>query len=148
MRDDEPDLGPCCMCETTEGVMNIIVLSRRSAIPGHGWGCFSCGLPADGAFAVLCDDCLGLWQQDESRLMIACRGYPATEGRIPIADLPPGKFDHDDSKHYNGILCSHVLGDSQCGFDITKNPGTTCNKTPQNCILLQGNLDRYGGIPR
>ncbi len=96
---DAPDLGPCCICEKTQGVRNIIMLSRRGVVSGHGWGCAQCDLPADGALAVLCDECTAEFQVDESVLKTACRGYPATEGRIAIADLPPGEFDHDPAKH-------------------------------------------------
>ena len=91
---DHPNLGPCCMCEGLEGVKNIITLSRRSAVPGHGWGCLVCDLPSDGAYAVLCDDCTSRWQEEPERLKTACRGYPS-EGRIAIKDLPEGHFDHD-----------------------------------------------------
>jgi hypothetical protein len=90
--DEGPTLGPCCVCETTNGVHSIIMLGRRAALPGSGWGCFSCRLPNDGAFAVLCDACLERWKADESILETACRGVPATDGRIAIADLPPGEF--------------------------------------------------------
>ena len=94
-----PTLGPCCVCFGTNGVRNIIMLDRRGAVPGHGWGCVVCGLPSDGAYAVLCDNCVPRWHQDETILTIACRGYPATEGRIPIAELPLEPFGHDKSKH-------------------------------------------------
>jgi hypothetical protein len=97
--DDDTKLGPCCMCEATEGVRNILMLSRRGVVKGHGWGCVECDLPTDGAIVVLCDACLAIYQADESALRFACRGYPASEGRVPIADLPPGVFDHDESKH-------------------------------------------------
>jgi hypothetical protein len=98
--DDLPDLGPCCMCEGTEGVRNLIMLDLRGTVPGHGWGCLGCGLPSDGASAVLCDKCLTRYQADRSLLTIACRGYPGTDGRIPIAELEP--FEHDDAAHREG----------------------------------------------
>jgi hypothetical protein len=93
------DLGPCCMCETSQGVTNIIMLDRRCAVPGHGWGCVVCHLPNDGAVAVLCDDCHELYRRRPEYLLDACRGHPATEGRIAIEDLPPGPFAHDLTKH-------------------------------------------------
>jgi hypothetical protein len=95
--DDAPSLGPCCICEGLAGVCNIIMLDRRCAVSGHGWGCAVCDLPADGASAVLCDDCMELYRREPERLTIACRGYPATDGRIAIAELPP--FGHDMTKH-------------------------------------------------
>lgn len=92
---DNPDLGPCCVCEV-EGaqVRNIIMLNKLSPIPGKGWGCFACGLPQNGAVAVVCDDCL-----DHGReLKFACRGYPGEDGRVPIEELV-GEFDHNVLKH-------------------------------------------------
>lgn len=93
------DFGPCCMCQTREGVTNMVMLDRRCAVPGHGWGCFVCHLPSDGAIAVLCDTCLAVYQQNPEDLFEACRGYPGTEGRIAIAELPPGEFQHDLAMH-------------------------------------------------
>jgi hypothetical protein len=101
--EDGPELGPCCVCETTTAVRYLIMLDRRCAIPGHGWGCLVCGLPSDGAYAVLCDDCLPKWRRDQSILTIASHGYPAGEGRIPIAELPAAPFEHDPSKHEGSI---------------------------------------------
>jgi hypothetical protein len=91
----DDDLGPCCMCETLERVNVVVALYRRCPIPGHGWGCSICQLPKDGAVAVLCDPCQDRYLRDESLLTQVCRGHPATEGRIPIEELPPGEFDHD-----------------------------------------------------
>ena len=90
-------LGPCCMCEGTVDVRNIISLHRKSPTPGRGWGCVQCGLPPDGAIAVLCDRCLALTENGEP-LNFACKGYPATDGRVPIMSLH-GEHDHDFSRH-------------------------------------------------
>lgn len=91
-------LGRCCICETTEGVRNLIMLNRKCPIPGHGWGCVVCNLPPDGAMAVLCDTCLDIYEKDESALKFACKGYPAKDGRVPISELQ-GNHEHDHSKH-------------------------------------------------
>lgn len=87
------------MCEGTEGVTNMIMLDRAGEVPGHGWGCVVCGLPSDGALAVICDTCLPIYQADNKKLKTACRGYPGTEGRIAIAELSDRPFRHNDSKH-------------------------------------------------
>lgn len=87
------DFGPCCTCGTTEGVTNIVMLSQRGPTPGKGWGCVVCDLPADGALAVLCDDCL------EKPIRSVCDGYPKEGKRTPVEELPPGEFDHDAAKH-------------------------------------------------
>ena len=62
MCEDLPYLGRCCACleEGTEGnpVRNLMMLDRLAPTPGTGWGCFVCGLPLDGAVAVLCERCV------------------------------------------------------------------------------------------
>lgn len=83
------NLGPCCVCERdVEDVVNLMLLPRRAPIAGHGWGCVVCNLPHDGAIAVLCTACVGL------ELRFVCRGYPTTEGRMPLAELGPEEFEH------------------------------------------------------
>jgi hypothetical protein len=88
-----PSLGPCCGCGTTEGVTNILMLDRRGVTPGHGWGCLVCGLPSDGAVAVLCDACV------DQPPRFACRGYASDGARVPIDELPEGAFVHDEKRH-------------------------------------------------
>lgn len=89
------DFGPCCACgKEDETVRNIVMLEVRASRPGTGWGCFVCGLPSDGALAIVCDSCL------ESRAYIAdaCDGYPTDKKRVPVKRLQ-GAFTHDLSKH-------------------------------------------------
>lgn len=101
---ETPSLGPCCACGRSDPevwVRNIIMLQKKSQIPGHGWAWVVCGLPPDGATAVLCDECLGSDEPGHPLAReprFACRGLPATEGRIPIEDLT-GIFGHDEEKH-------------------------------------------------
>jgi hypothetical protein len=92
------DLGPCCICGGPHAVV-IIMLERRGPIPGRGWGCVQCGLPCDGAVAVICERCEPRWRINPASLAHCCRGWPASDGRVPIAELPPGVFDHDMTKH-------------------------------------------------
>lgn len=55
---EEPNLGMCCGCGTTEGVRNVVELPFRSATPdGATWGCVVCGAKG-GAVAVACDECV------------------------------------------------------------------------------------------
>lgn len=84
---DDPDLGSCCICGGADRVHAIVTLELKNQVPGHGWGCFVCRLPMDGASAVLCDDCCTGWQNGQVELQWACRGYPATDGRVPIGEL-------------------------------------------------------------
>jgi hypothetical protein len=99
---DEHDLGPCCGCERSGPevrVRHILMLDRRGPVPGHGWGCFVCGLPADGATAVLCDPCAENYREDATTLRFVCNGWPQ-EGRVAIAELPDGQpFVHDPAPH-------------------------------------------------
>jgi hypothetical protein len=93
------NLGTCCICERAEGVRNIGMLSQRAPIPGHGWGCVVCGLPADGATVVLCDDCFASLRAGTAEIRFACKGWAGTEGRVPVEQLDPEPFKHDPSKH-------------------------------------------------
>jgi len=99
------NLGPCCICrQSGPSVRNIIALDRRGPTPGKGWGCLVCGLPMDGATAVLCDACLDRYRAGLVEILDACTGYPADDGRTPVADLPAGEFHHDMRAHPEGTL--------------------------------------------
>jgi len=87
LHDDPPTLGPCCICEAETGARTIVMLPVKGVIPGHGWGCVLCKLPMDGASAVVCDECAGDLESGTKQLRFACRGYPATDGRVPIETL-------------------------------------------------------------
>jgi hypothetical protein len=60
MDDGETRLGACCVCGGFNMVQNIVLLGRAAPRPGTGWGCVACGLPQDGAIAVMCDGCYGM----------------------------------------------------------------------------------------
>jgi len=107
---DDHNLGPCCVCETTKKVRNIMMLHFKATVPGTGWGCVVCGLPDDGASAVVCDSCF------EEPLKYACKGYIASKERIPIEELTE-KFDHDYRYHPDAITWfkdSPVAGHPKC----------------------------------
>jgi hypothetical protein len=94
--DDQPDLGPCCHCQKTgPTVRNVVMLAQRAPVPGTGWGCFQCGLPLDGAVAVLCDECL----EASLPMLFVCVGRPGEGKRMPIEGLTNEVFDHDLSRH-------------------------------------------------
>lgn len=67
-------------------------------IPGHGWGCFVCHLPTDGAVAVLCNACVVRMEAGADVIHYACRGYPGTDGRAPIEEFTQ-PFEHDQALH-------------------------------------------------
>lgn len=87
-------LGTCCFCGKGSSVRNILMLDRKGPIPGRGWGCVVCGLPMDGAIAVMCDECV---ERGNSPLF-ACKGYVANNLRVPVA-LLTDRFEHDMSRH-------------------------------------------------
>lgn len=87
-------LGPCCCCGTSRGVRNIVMLDRKSPIPGHGWGCVVCELAPDGASYVCCDACC----EANRSPVYACRGYPGTDGRVYVGELR-GEHHHDEARH-------------------------------------------------
>jgi hypothetical protein len=86
-------LGPCCNCGSEADVAHIVMLPRRGPVPGFGWGCAACGLPPDGAIAVLCDHCIG------QKVAFVCEGYPHAGKRAPVACLSEDVFDHDMRLH-------------------------------------------------
>ena len=95
------DLGACCRCgKHDSSVRNLINLSRRTSIPGTGWGCMVCNLPLDGASAIVCDECLEeVALQGPASLRYAIHGYPTAKERIEIDKLPPGEFKHTKEMH-------------------------------------------------
>jgi len=94
--DERPDLGPCCACgRDRPDARNLLMLHRRAPVPGSGWGCLACGAPADGAVAVVCDDCLPL---GEAGLRWVVLGMAAEKRRAPISECG-GPFGHDESRH-------------------------------------------------
>lgn len=92
----EYNLGPCCGCQRTDGVRNILMLDKKAPVSGKGWGCFQCHAPAQGAYAVVCDECLEKLNgaKDEDVLQFACGGTPTESNRVPIGDLTE-PFGHD-----------------------------------------------------
>ncbi|NUM44830.1 MAG: hypothetical protein HUU38_08980 [Anaerolineales bacterium] len=101
MSHDNLDFGPCCACgQTKPDVRNIVSLHKRyppSDRKTSGWGCFQCGLPIEGANAVVCDECL----ETGVPIRFVVLGYltDPDHPRIPLDQLPSEPFDHDYFKH-------------------------------------------------
>jgi hypothetical protein len=93
--EDIEDLGPCCCCGGTRDVRNIVMLPRRCSVPGTGWSCLVCGLPADGAIYAACDRCV---ESDIPPRQVV-KGFAASGEREWIDDLPSIPFDHDPGAH-------------------------------------------------
>jgi len=97
-----PTLGRCCVCDKGgPTVKNILTLHRVAPVRGKGWGCFVCGLPQDGAVAVICDPCLAEIRASggEKQPKFVCVGEPFRNERLALEDLKTPAFDHDMSKH-------------------------------------------------
>lgn len=103
------DFGTCCIC-TTEGceanpVRTLIQLNWTAPVPGTGWGCVQCGVPCDGAIAVLCDSCAaGLRDGNhtiEGDLYHVVSGEVTGKGRMPAKVWRRNReaFSHDYRKH-------------------------------------------------
>lgn len=97
---NELDLGPCCACDRTgDSVRNLIMLDFAAPVPGTGWGCFQCGLPMNGATAVICDGCL----EAEAEINFVIDGQPLVHKRLPIAEAREragGRpFNHNMERH-------------------------------------------------
>jgi hypothetical protein len=77
------NFGPCCACgRTGDSVRNLMMLDFTAPQPGTGWGCFQCGLPMDGATAVICDDCL----EAEADILFVIDGQPLEGKRLPMEE--------------------------------------------------------------
>lgn len=93
------DLGPCCICESTKDVDNLLQLDFKVKSESC-WGCWQCGLPVEGAVAAVCDACMEKYKDDvdiETKLKFL---MDTAERRIP---MPPVEervpHVHDLSKH-------------------------------------------------
>lgn len=93
-----PNLGTCCICGTADDVRVVLMLNKKCPTPGRGWGCLVCGLPEDGAVAVLCSDCEGAYAIGAKQLAQVCTGHPARDGRTGIHAVG-GTHEHDVALH-------------------------------------------------
>lgn len=95
MSDTALDLGACCACRKRDAtVRNIMMLQTPAPVPGTGWGCIVCGLPSDGAIAVVCDACL----EAELPILDVCVGYASHDERVSSTTLA-GTFEHNLALH-------------------------------------------------
>lgn len=95
---EEEDYGPCCACgRTGRTVRNFLMLPKKAPIPGNGWGCLVCGLPPDGALAVVCDRCL----RQNASIKFVVKGYVSDKQRVSVDTLPDELFEHHMELHSN-----------------------------------------------
>ncbi len=72
------------------------MLPFHAAIPGTGWGCLLCELPANGAVAVICHDCL----RNLTPIRFAIDGHAEDKMRVPLTAIAGnGPFGHNHDKH-------------------------------------------------
>ena len=87
----EMNFGGCCACgKKKDDVRNVICLPKKAPVAGAGWGCVVCGLEADGAIAMVCDDCL----ENQVKVRWAVAGYADGGGRVEVGKLK-GTFEHN-----------------------------------------------------
>ena len=90
------DLGRCCACgKSGPEVCHVIALPKLAPVRGTGWGCFQCGLPMDGAQAVVCNSCL----VTRAEIKEVVHGYLVEKRRIPIEELSSTRFSHNMAYH-------------------------------------------------
>ena len=98
------ELGTCCGCGTTENVHSVIALNKRSPY-GGGWGCFQCGLPAEGAIAVMCDECIAT----EAPIREVVAGMVSQGQRVPYGAIDEWEdFQHDLKLHSEAASPPHL----------------------------------------
>ena len=80
----------CCICEAeTADVRNVILLDYKVVCESETvWGCYGCGLPFEGAAAVVCDTCIEKYEDVEAEIKFLMDSHrripvPPVEERIP-----------------------------------------------------------------
>lgn len=112
MQDKKNEYGSCCICETsTLDVRNIIQLDYKVKSES-AWGCFKCGLPAEGAVAIVCDACIEKHGDDTEKHIRFL--MDSAERRIPV---PPEEervpHEHDLSYHVDELFYEKLLSPEQ-----------------------------------
>lgn len=93
--DDVQLSGPCCACRRNLFLRHVILMGFRGPVPGRGWGCQVCGLPENGAIAVVCDECMAL----DAPIVDVCSGWAADGGRVEAGPLRCLVWQHDPAVH-------------------------------------------------
>ena len=92
-----PDLGVCCFCDRHKRGQSLVTLTFTAPVPGTGWGCTTCNLPADGAVAAHNAACEEAPQLGPPKRII--NGYIGQRQRIDFNDYQHQPFDHDPKAH-------------------------------------------------
>ena len=101
------DYGTCCVCESVIEDPILISLPFKVHVESESkWGCFQCGLPFEGAVAVICDACVdehGVNIEDKIKFLMNNKEripVPPVEIRIP--------HEHDYSLHSEIIAMPNI----------------------------------------
>lgn len=109
-------VGPCCACRRTDvPLRNVVCMTFRvpeSAL-GKGWGCVECAIPADGALAVVCDECMAA----ERPIVDVCAGYVKEPARAAAEPLRPIPWEHIRAFHGDEVLDAYPPDDGEDPID-------------------------------
>lgn len=98
MSETSAGFGSCCACgRAVASVRNVVPLPKLAPVAGTGWGCEVCGLPLNGAVAVVCDNCLAC----QVEVKWAVYGPLWEKGRVLVGMLT-GAFNHRMEFHMRG----------------------------------------------
>jgi hypothetical protein len=101
----EWNLGPCCVCGCADA--HAIVFLDFFGPPGFiGWGCFQCGLPSQGAIAILCEPCV---ESGAEPLFIADGHYATDRVRLSLEHYRRVPFVHNDALHPELTECAEAF---------------------------------------
>jgi hypothetical protein len=107
------EIGDCCHCLRNclevGTIVNLIFLKQRAPVAGTGWGCQTCGIPEDGAMAVLCEEC----HKESKPILYACMGLVTDNNRVPIESLSKEPFGHNLQSHPEYFKTDDVTFDYQ-----------------------------------
>ena len=103
MTDNFEDYGRCCICESSENVLNLWTLNWKVDGSESRWGCVQCHLPSEGAMVIICDMCAEKHAENpdiEAELKFIMNGKV---GRLPISVIRenPRRHLHDWRYHLN-----------------------------------------------
>ncbi len=90
----------CCSCfEVRSDVKNIACLPEKAPEPGTGWGCYVCGLPPDGALALVCDKCTKSADPNEGPEIEYVYSGKIGGSELTARKWLNGRQEHDAEKH-------------------------------------------------
>lgn len=132
------NMGNCCACQRDNKPRNMMCLSYRTPY-GHGWECFQCGLPDEGAVAAICDECV----EANKKPLEFIKGYALSRERAPLAELTE-PFEHDLSQHSETWMseefeiCPNCNGTGVDGYEGNPDEDLSDQWNDKRCISCEG----------